>query len=45
MALNETLRNNTGSIEDVIHRVNRRADGISRIIGVIITLQLSIAKL
>ena len=32
MEVNQTLRNNPGSTEDVIHRVNSRMDGIRRII-------------
>ena len=36
IAVNQTLRNYQGTVEDVIHRVNRRIDGIHRIIVIII---------
>ena len=32
MEINQMLINNPGSVEDVIHRVNRGMDGICRII-------------
>ena len=32
MAANQTLRNNPGTLEDVVHSVNRRMVGIRRII-------------
>ena len=38
MAVDRTLRNNPGTVEDVIHIVNRITDGIRRIIRIIITL-------
>ena len=45
MAANQTLRNNPGTVEGIIHRVNRRMDGIHRITRPIITLYLIIAIL
>ena len=41
MAANRTLRNNPGTIEDVIHRENRRMDGISRIITRLIVIAIA----
>ena len=37
MAANRTLINNPGTVEGVIHKVNRIMDGIRRIIRIIIT--------
>ena len=37
MAANRTLRYNPGTVEGVIHRVNRIMDGIHRIIRIIMT--------
>ena len=37
MAANRTLRFNPGTVEGVIHRVNRIMDGIHRIIRIIMT--------
>ena len=36
MAANQTLRNNPGTVEYIIHRVNRGMDGIRRTIRIII---------
>ena len=41
----DEIRNNLGSVEDIIHRANRRIDGICRIIRSIITLLLILAIL
>ena len=41
----DEIRNNLGSVEDIIHRANRRIDGIRRIIRIIITLLLILAIL
>ena len=38
MAASQTLRNNQRTVEDVIHRVYRKMDGIRRIIRIIIIL-------
>ena len=40
MAANVVLKNNLGSVEDVIHGVNRRMCDIRRIIRIIIKLEL-----
>ena len=40
MSANGALRNSPGSVEDVIHGVNRRMCGIRRVIKIIIELEL-----
>ena len=34
---NRTIRNNPGTVEDVIHKVNRIMDGARRIIRIVMT--------